>query len=96
LSGPEWSDTHVHTLARPKIMPSVIPMSRSKGSKNKPWPENWKPLLDACGGTLGGVAVACGVAAPTAARWRDGGDIYETHQQIIRAFAADRGVTSPI
>jgi hypothetical protein len=92
-SGPAHTRTHLHG---PKIMPSVIPMSRSKGSKNKPWPENWKPLVTACGGTLGGVAVACGVAAPTAARWRDGGAIYETHQTVIRLVAEKFGVTSPV
>jgi hypothetical protein len=71
-------------------------MTRPKGSKNKSWPQNWLPLVNACGGTLGGIAKALNVAPPTAARWRDGGAIHESHQAAIRALAAEKNVTSPI
>ena len=74
---------------------TLIRMSRPKGSPNKTWPENWLPLLAAVGGTLGKLAEACNVSAPTAARWRDGKPIHETHAAVIKALAEQHCVASP-
>lgn len=75
-------------------------MSRPKGSPNKIWPENWLPLLRAIAppggkGTLGALAKACNVSAPTVARWRDGHAIHESHAVVLKALAEKHAVPNP-
>jgi hypothetical protein len=71
-------------------------MSRPKGSPNKTWPENWLPLLRAIGGTLGKLAAACNVSAPTAARWRDGHAVHASHAAVIAQLAQAHSVPDPL